>query len=85
MKNKIIAKQVIGKTVVSSTGKHLGLLENMEFVTESGELLNLVVSKPTEQLLKMNLKKNDAGDILIPLSSVKSIGDFLVIDENELV
>jgi len=82
---KVIAKQIIGKTVVSSTGKHLGLLENMEFVTESGELLNLVVSKPTEQLLKMNLKKNDAGDILIPLSSVKSIGDFLVIDENELV
>ena len=82
---KIIAKEIIGKMVVSSTGKHLGLLENMEFVTESGELLNLVVSKPTEKLLRMNLKKNDAGNILIPFSSIKSIGDFIVIDENELV
>jgi len=82
---KIIAKEIIGKMVVSSTGKHLGLLENMEFVTESGELLNLVVSKPTEQLLKLNLKKDESGNILIPFSSVKSIGDFLVIDENELV
>jgi sporulation protein YlmC with PRC-barrel domain len=82
---KIIAKKIIGKMIVSSTGKHLGHLENMEFVTESGELLNLVVSKPTEQLLKLNLKKDDTGNILIPFSSVKSIGDFLVIDENGLV
>lgn len=82
---KIIAKKILGKMVVSSTGKHFGLLENMEFVTESGELLNLVVSKPTEQLLKLNLKKDESGNVLIPFSSVKSIGDFLVIDENELV
>jgi sporulation protein YlmC with PRC-barrel domain len=82
---KISTKHIIGKMVVSSTGKHFGLLEDVEFVTESGELLNIILSKAKNQSFEIKLKTDDSGKILIPFSAVKSIGDFVVIDENELV
>jgi sporulation protein YlmC with PRC-barrel domain len=33
----------------------------------------------------MNPKTDDKGRILIPFSAVKSVGDFVVVSENELI
>lgn len=83
---KIKAADVIGKQVISEeTGRKFGVVENVNFVTESGELLNLVVDQPTKYLLDLNLKTDDKGRVLIPFSAVKSIGDFVIVSENELI
>jgi sporulation protein YlmC with PRC-barrel domain len=34
---------------------------------------------------ELNLKSDDKGRYLIPFSAVKSIGDFVIVSENELV
>lgn len=83
---KIKGKNIIGKTIISEeTGRKFGIVNNVDFVTESGELLNLVVVGATKHLKELNLKEDDKGRLLIPFSAVKSIGDFVVISENELI
>ncbi|MEM5852874.1 MAG: PRC-barrel domain-containing protein [Candidatus Aenigmatarchaeota archaeon] len=83
---KVRAADVLGKTIISEeTGRKFGVVSNIDFVAESGELLNLVVEQPTRYLQDLNPKTDDKGRILIPFSAVKSIGDFVVVSENELI
>ncbi len=86
MESKVRAADVIGKSIVSEeTGRKLGVVDNIEFVAESGEMLNIVVAEPTRYLKELNPKKDDKGRILIPFTAVKSIGDFVIVTESELV
>jgi sporulation protein YlmC with PRC-barrel domain len=83
---KIRAGDIVGKTIISEeTGRKFGVASNIDFVTESGELLNVIVEQPTKHLSDLNLKIDDKGRLLIPFSAVKSIGDFIIVSENELI
>lgn len=83
---KVRAADVVGKNIISEeTGRKFGIVSNVDFVTESGELLNLIVEQPTKHLQELNLKTDDKGRLLIPFSAVKSVGDFVIISESELV
>ena len=83
---RIRAGDVVGKTIISEeTGRKFGVVTNVDFVTESGELMNIVVDQPTKHLTDLNLKSDDKGRLLVPFSSVKSIGDFVIVSENELI
>lgn len=86
METRVRAAEIIGKDIISEeTGRKLGVVENIEFVAESGELLNIIVTEPTRYLKELNPKVDDEGRILIPFTSVKSIGDFVIVSESELV
>jgi len=86
VESRIRAADVIGKPIVSEeTGRKFGIVENVDFVTESGELLNVIVDQPTKHLQELKLKQDDRGRLLIPFSAVKSVGDFVIVSENELV
>jgi len=83
---RVRAADIIGKPIVSEeTGKKFGIVENVNFITESGELLNIVVDQPTKSLLDLNLKTDEKGRVLIPFSAVKSVGDYVIISESELI
>ncbi len=83
---KIRAVDIVGKQIISEeTGRKFGIVNNVDFITESGELLNLIVDQSTKHLLDMNLKTDDKGRVLIPFTAVKSIGDFVIVSENELI
>jgi len=78
--------EVVGKTIISSeTGKKLGVVGNIEFIAETGELLNIVVEDATRSLLDLNVKTDSKGRPLIPFSAVRSVGDFVVVTESELI
>jgi sporulation protein YlmC with PRC-barrel domain len=86
VETKVRAADVVGKTIVSEeTGRKFGVVSNVDFITESGELLNILVEQPTKHINDLNLKSDERGRLLIPFSAVKSIGDFVIISENELV
>ncbi len=86
VETRVRAKDIIKKTVVSEeTGRKFGVVGNVDFITESGELLNLIIDVPTIHLKELNLKGDERGRFLIPFSAVKSIGDFVIVSENELV
>ncbi len=79
-------KDVIGKVIVSEeTGRKFGIVGDMNFVSESGELLNLVLVEPTKHIGDLTLEKDEQNRLLIPFSSVKSVGDFVIISEKEIV
>ena len=83
---RVRAAEIIGKTVISKeTGRKFGVVANISFVAESGELLDLIIGQPTKHLSDLNLKTDEKGNILIPFSAVESVGDYVIVSENEIV
>ena len=83
--DKKFSKQLIGKTVVSKTGKRFGEVGDLIFETRSGELIHLVLNNPTSYTTKLELEKDKAGHTLIPFSAVIAIGDFMVVAEEDII
>ncbi len=79
-------RDIVGKIIVSEeTGRKFGVVGDINFVSESGELLNIVLVEPTRNTADINLEKDENNRMLIPFSSVKSVGDFVIISEREIV
>jgi len=86
MPEKLRAKDIVGKVIVSEdTGRKFGVVGDVNFITESGELMNIVISEPTRQALELKLSEDDRGRLLIPFSAVKSVGDFIIVAERDIV
>ena len=83
--DKRFSKNLIGKTVVSKSGKKFGIVGDIIFETRSGELIHLVLSNPTPYMEKLELEKDKDGNILVPYSAVIAIGDFVVIAEEDII
>jgi sporulation protein YlmC with PRC-barrel domain len=79
------AKTLMGKTIVSKTGKKFGEVGDVVFETKTGELIHVVLTRPTPYTEKLELEKDKDGNVLIPFSSVLAIGDFLVIAEEDII
>ena len=86
MPEKLRAKDMVGKVIVSEdTGRKFGVVGDVNFITESGELMNVIVSEPTRQALDLKLAEDDKGRMLIPFSAVRSVGDFIIVAEKDVV
>jgi sporulation protein YlmC with PRC-barrel domain len=84
MKNR--GRDVLGKILVSEeTGRKFGVVGDINFVAESGELLNVVLVEPTKHSSDLNLEKDENNRLLVPFSAVRSVGDFVIISEKEIV
>ena len=83
--DKHFSKQLVGKTVVSKTGKRFGELGDIIYETRSGELINIVLRNPTPYTEKLELEKDKQGNNLIPFSAVIALGDFVVVAEEDIV
>lgn len=84
--DKVKARDLVGKVIVSEdTGRKFGVVGDVNFITESGELMNIVVAEPTKQTFDLKLAEDDKGRLLIPFSAVRSVGDFIIIAEKDIV
>jgi sporulation protein YlmC with PRC-barrel domain len=83
--DKKFSKNLIGKTIVSKTGKRFGEVGDIIFETRSGELIHLVLANPTPYTEKLELEKDKDGKILIPFSAVIAMGDFMVVSEEDII
>ena len=83
--SKKFSKQLLGKTIVSKTGKRFGEVGDLIFETRSGELIHMVVNNPTAYTEKLELEKDKQGRTLIPFSAVIAMGDFMVIAEEDII
>ena len=83
--DKKFSKQLIGKTVVSKTGKRFGEVGDLIFESRSGELIHLVLVNPTSYTTKLELEKDAEGHILVPFSAVIAMGDFMVVSEEDIL
>ena len=82
---KKYSKHLIGKTVVTKSGKKFGEVGNITFETRTGELMHLLLKNPTPYVDALNLEKDKRGNWMIPFSAVVAVGDFLVVSEEEVM
>ncbi|MGV8150436.1 MAG: PRC-barrel domain-containing protein [Candidatus Woesearchaeota archaeon] len=85
MEEKKFSKQLIGKTVISKSGKRFGEVGDIIFETKSGELIHVVLVNPTSYIEKLELEKTKDGSILVPFSAVIAVGDFVVLAEEDII
>ena len=83
--DKKFSRQLIGKTVVSKSGKRFGEVGDIVFETRSGELIHMILVNPTGYAERLELEKDKPGNILIPFSAVIAVGDFMVVAEEDII
>jgi len=78
-------KEIMGKIVVSDeSGKKFGAVGDISFITESGELLNMILVNPTKHVTEVNLQEDEKGRYLIPFSAIKAVGEFVIVSEKDI-
>jgi len=86
MTDKPRGKQLIGKTIVSEEqGKRFGEVEDISFVADTGELMNLLITNTTEHIDEVQLQEDRKGRNIVPFSAVRSIGDFVIVSEDDII
>ena len=86
MEERLRSKKLIGKILISEeTGKKFGTVGDVDFITESGELINLVLVESTKHAADMSLREDERGRVLVPFSAVKSVGDFIIVSEKDII
>lgn len=85
MENKVFSKEIIGKIILSKTGKKFGEVGDIIFEEKSGELISIVVDNPSSNCENLSLEKDNKGKILLTFSSVIAVGDYVVISEEDLI
>jgi len=83
--DKKYARDLIGRTVISKTGKKFGTLGDIVFETRSGELIHMVLDNPTANAERLELEKDKNGKKLLPFSAVIAVGDFVVVSEEDII
>jgi len=84
MKEKKPLKELLGKNVVTKEGRRLGVVKDITFDTKTGELISLLITAPTAYVNSLNLDQTKEGERLIPYHALLAIGDFVVINEEDL-
>ncbi len=84
-RDKRYARQIMGKTVVTKSGKRFGEVGNIMFETRTGELIQIVLRNPTSYAQGLDLERDKSGNFTIPYSAVIAIGDFIVVAEEDII
>lgn len=82
---KIRGHELIGKIIISDeTGRKFGSVGDVSFIADTGELMNMLLVEPTKATIDLQLQEDEKGRMLIPFSAVKSVGDFVIVAEQEI-
>ncbi len=86
MEERIKSRRLIGKVLISEeTGKKFGVISDLDYVTDSGELINLALTETTTHTSTLSLQQDEKGRLLMPFSAVKSVGDFVIVSEKDII
>jgi len=83
---RILTKELQSKTVISEEGKMFGRVIDITADMSTGELINLVI-EPTKFLTSHfdNMITDEKGRVLLPFSAVGAIGDFVLVNEKDII
>jgi sporulation protein YlmC with PRC-barrel domain len=79
----IIAKQLVGKRVVTSDGFDLGRFVDAEISEVTGKINTILVEPSLDGGLASKVKV-DSGTVRVPYGSVEAVNDFIVVDRREI-
>ncbi len=78
-------KDILGKLVVTKEGRRLGLVKDITFETNTGELIQIILKDSTPYTKNLNLETSSLKEVLIPYNSIIAVGDFVVVSEEDLM
>ena len=78
-------RSLLGKQVVTKEGKKLGLVKDITFETNTGELIHIVLKDLTSYTANLSLERTSEREALVPHNAVIAIGDFIVVSEEDLI
>jgi sporulation protein YlmC with PRC-barrel domain len=75
----IIARQLVGKKVITVDGFDVGRLLNLEISDVTGKITNIIVEPNLDSSLisKLNV---EGGQLRIPYTAVQAVNDFIMVD-----
>ncbi len=86
MTGNVRGKDLVGKTIVSSeAGKRFGEVADISFISGTGELMNLLIENATPHIKELNIQRDKNERFMVPFSSVKSVGDFVIVNSDDIV
>ena len=86
MSDRPRGSQLVGKTIVSEEhGKKYGQVQDLSLVADTGELMNLLITDTTEHIDDVQLQEDRKGRNIVPFSAVRSIGDFVIVSEDDII
>ena len=84
-KGRNTSKTILGKTIVTKSGKTLGRVGDLIFEVRTGELLNLVLVNPTGFATSMDVEVDRAWGHVVYFARVIAVEDVVVISEEDLL
>ena len=78
------SRTLIAKTIVSKEGRKFGEVGDIRFDPRTGELIDVLVARPSDYAKNL-VTADKSGVLKIPFSAVVSIGDFLIVSEEDIV
>jgi len=78
-------KDFLNKLVVTKEGKRLGLVKDITFETNTGELIQIVLKDQTAYTKNLNLESSAGREVLLPFNAIIAVGDFVVVSEEDLM
>ncbi len=79
----IVAKQLVGKRVISTSGYDLGKFLDAEVSSASGKVAVMVVEPDLDSPLVKKLN-SEGSELRIPYDAVKSVADYIVVDTKSM-
>ena len=79
----IIAKQLVGKRVVTSDGFDLGRFVDAEVSEVTGKIVNILIEPNPDSTVASKVKQED-NQIKVPYNALTAVNDFMVVDRKFL-
>jgi sporulation protein YlmC with PRC-barrel domain len=79
----VIAKQLVGKKVVTSDGFDVGRFVDAEVSEVTGKLNTLIIEPNLDSSLANKIKSDD-GNIRIKYDAVMAVNDYIVLDRKQI-
>lgn len=79
----VIAKQLVGKKVVTSDGFDVGRFVDAEVSEVTGKLNTLIIEPNLDSSLANKIKSDD-GNIRVKYDAVMAVNDYIVLDRKQL-
>jgi sporulation protein YlmC with PRC-barrel domain len=79
----IIAKQLVGKKVVTNDGFDLGRFVDAEISKVTGKINNLLIEPDPDSSLASKIKSDD-DQIKVAYNAVMAVNDYIVVDRKNL-
>lgn len=81
---KTQGRSILNKIVVSKEGRKIGEVGDIRFDPRTGELVDIIVNNGTSYAKTM-ITPDSGGVMRVPFSAVVSIGDFVIVSEDDIV